>query len=51
MVATYTAYALQVMKYGLSNIGKHLSCRSVGNTMGEYMQYIIYRIAGNIGDL
>ena len=33
-------YALQTMKYGLSNMGKYLSCRSMGNTMGEYTRYI-----------
>ena len=28
------------MKYGLSNMGKYLSCRSMGNTMGAYTKYI-----------
>ena len=28
-------------EYELSNLGKYLSCRSMGNTMGEYARYII----------
>ena len=31
----------QAMKYGLSNMGKYLPCRSMGNTMGVYTRYII----------
>ena len=29
------------VKYRLSNMGKYLSCWSMGNTMGKYMRYII----------
>ena len=29
------------MKYGLSNLGKYWPCRSMGNTMDEYVRYII----------
>ena len=37
----YAAYALGAIKYGLSNMGKYQSCRSMRNTMGEYTKYII----------
>ena len=38
--AAHTLDILQAMKYELSNIGKYLSCRSMGNVMGKYTRYI-----------
>ena len=41
MPRCYAAYALGAMKYGLWNMGKYLSCCSMGNTIGAYTRYII----------
>ena len=39
-VATQYMPCMWAMKYKLSNMDKHLSFRSMGNTMGEYTRYI-----------